>query len=107
MQWIAYLMSAVANQTNPNLNKNSGHTGFKSNGNGKYPSTTFQTLKWDRQNMTCWGCGGTGHIWRQCSTPRQGNNLPFKPNTPNLNHGNRPNLNGQWERKHKPPILTQ
>ena len=39
MQQIAYLMSAVANQTNLNPNKNGGCTGFKSNGNGKYPST--------------------------------------------------------------------
>ena len=21
--------------------------------------------------MTFWGCGGTGHSWRECSTPRQ------------------------------------
>ena len=42
MQHIAYLMSAVANQTSPNLNKNGGCMGFKSNGNGKYPSTMFQ-----------------------------------------------------------------
>ena len=41
----AYIMSAVANQTNPNLTKTSGHTGFKSNGNGKYPSNTFQRPK--------------------------------------------------------------
>ena len=40
-QQIAYLMSAVTYQTNQNLNKNGGHTGSKSNGNGKYPSTTF------------------------------------------------------------------
>ena len=35
MQPITYLMSAAANQTNPNLNKNGVCTGFKSNGNGK------------------------------------------------------------------------
>ena len=52
-QQITYLMAAVANQTNQNLNKNSGHTGFRSNGNGKYPSTTFQRPKRDRKNMTC------------------------------------------------------
>ena len=46
-QQIAYLMSAVANQTNPNLNKNIGCTGFKSNGNGKYPSTMYQQPKKD------------------------------------------------------------
>ena len=49
MQQIAYLMSAVTNQTNPNLNKNGGCTGFKSNGNGKYPSPTFQRPKKDKR----------------------------------------------------------
>ena len=71
-QQIAYLMSAVANLTNPNPTKTSGHTGFKPNGNGKYPSNTFQRPKHDRKNMICWGCRGTGHSWRECSTPRQG-----------------------------------
>ena len=61
MQQIAYLMSAVANQTSPNPNKSGGCMGCKSNGNDKYPSTTFQRPKQDRKNMTCWGCGGTGH----------------------------------------------
>ena len=61
MQQIAYLMSAVANQTSLNLNKNGGCMGFKSNGNGKYPSTTFQRPKKDKRNMTCWACGGSGH----------------------------------------------
>ena len=56
MQQIAYLMSAVTNQTNPNLNKNGGCTGFKSNGNGKYPSTTFQRSKNDKKSMTFLGC---------------------------------------------------
>ena len=69
MQQIAYLMSAVANQTHPNLNKNGGCTGFKSNRNGKYPSTMFQRPKWDRKKMTCRGCGGTGHSWREWSSP--------------------------------------
>ena len=41
MQQIAYLMSDVANQTSPNVNKNGGCMGFKSNGNGKYHSTMF------------------------------------------------------------------
>ena len=94
-QQTAYLMSAVANQTNPNPAKTGGHTGFKPNGNGKYPSTMFQRPKHDRKNMTCWGCGGTGHSWRECSTARQGNNLPVRPNTPNSNPRYRPNLNGQ------------
>ena len=70
-------------------------TGFKSNGNGKYPSTTFQRPKRDKKNMTCWGCEGSGHSWRDFSTPRQGNNLPFRPNPPSSNQGNRPTLNGQ------------
>ena len=47
--------------------------------------------------MTCWGCGVSGHSWRECSTPRQGNTLPFRPNPSSLNQGNRPNLNGQQE----------
>ena len=55
----------------------------------------IQRPKQDRKNMTCWGCGGTGHSWSECSTPRQGNNLPFRPNTPNMNPGNGLNLNGQ------------
>ena len=84
-QKIAYLMSAVANQTNPNLTKTNRCSGFKPNGNGKYSSNTFQRPKCDRKNMMCWGCGRTGHSWRECSTPRQGNNLPFRPYPPNLN----------------------
>ena len=35
--------------------------------------------------MKFWGCGGTGHEWRECSTPRQGNNLPFRLANQNLN----------------------
>ena len=94
IQQIAYLMSAVANQVNPEMTKPSVHLGFKSNGNNKYSSNTFQRPKQDRNNMTCWGCGGTRHSWRECSTPRQRNTLPFKPNFPNLNLGRRQNLNG-------------
>ena len=91
-------MSAVANQTNPNPTKTIGCPGFKPNGNGKYSSNTFQRPKHYRKNMTCWGCWGAGNSWRECSTPRQGNNLPFRSNPPNSNPGNRPNLNGQqWE----------
>ena len=104
---MAYLMSAVANQTSPNLNKNGGCVGFKFNGNGKYPSTMFQRPKRDKKIVTCWGCGGSGHSWRECSTLRQGNTLPFRPNTPSPNQGNRPNLSGQQGRYHKPPILSQ
>ena len=69
-QQIAYLMSAVANQTNPKPTKTSGHPGFKPNGNSKHSSNTFQRPKCDRKNMTCWGCGGNGHSWRECSIPR-------------------------------------
>ena len=94
-QQIAYLMSAVANQTDSNVNKNCGCMGFKSNGNGKYLSTMFQRPKKDKKNMTCWGCGSSGHSWRECSTPRQGNNLLFRPNPPSPNQGNGQNLNGQ------------
>ena len=53
-QQIAYLMSAVTNQNNPSMNKNGGHTGFKPNENGKYPSTTFQRPKKDKKNMIYW-----------------------------------------------------
>ena len=94
-QQIAYLMSAVSNQTNSNPTKTSGHPGFKPNGNSKYSSNTFQRPKQDRKNMTCWECGGTGHSWRECSAPRQGNTLPFRPNLLNSNPESRPNLNGQ------------
>ena len=48
-QQIAYLMSSATNQTNQNLNKNGGCAGLKSNGNGKYPSTTFQRPKRDKK----------------------------------------------------------
>ena len=77
---IAYLMSTITNQ---NASKDNDCIGSKqSNGNGKFSntnsSTKFQRSKRDRRDMKCWGCGGTGHSWRECSTPRQGNNLPFK-----------------------------
>ena len=74
-QQIAYLMSAVANQIKPEQTKSSGHLGFKSNENNKYSSNTFQRPKHDRKNMTCWGCEGTAHSWRECSTPDKG--MPF------------------------------
>ena len=93
-QQIAYLMSAVMSQPNQNLNRNSGCMGFKPNGNGKYPSTTFHGPKRDKKNMKCWGCGGSGHSQRQCSTPRQGNNLPFRSNNLNQNQGDGQNSNG-------------
>ena len=69
-QQMAYLMSTF---TNRNLSKNSGCNGSKqTTGNGKYLSTKFQRPKKDRKDMKCWGCGGTEHSWRECSTPSQG-----------------------------------
>ena len=94
-QQIVYLMSAVANQVMPELTKPSGHPGFKPNETNKYSSNMLQRPKHDQKNMTCWGCGGTRHSWRECSTPRQENTLPFRPNLPNANPGKRQNLNGQ------------
>ena len=88
-------MSAVTNQTNQNLSKSNGHNDSKpSNGNGRYSYTKYQKPKWDRKDMKCWGCGASGHSWRECSTPRQGNNLPFRPNnqTQNRNDGNNLNI---------------
>ena len=74
-QQIAYLMSAITNQ---NTNNNSvGHN----NGNGKIPNTRTQRPKQDKKDRICWGCGGIGHGYRECATPRQSNNLPFKPET--------------------------
>ena len=56
-QQIAYLMSAVANQANPELIKTSGHLGFKPNGNSKYSSNTFQRPKHDKKNDLLGMCG--------------------------------------------------
>ena len=110
-QQIAYLMSAVANQVNPELTKPSGCLQLKPNGNNKYSSNTFQRPKHDRKNMTCWGCGQTRHSWRECFTPRQGNILPFKPNLSNLNPGRRQNVNGQQGEETQPsnplPVMTR
>ena len=106
-QQIAYLMSAVANQVNPELAKPSGCLGFKPNGSNKYSSNAFQRPKGDRNNMTCWGCGGTGHSWREWCTPRQGYTPPFRPTFPNSNPERRQNLNGQQGENHNPPILSQ
>ena len=50
-------------------------------------------------DMKCWECGGTGHSWRECSTPRQGNDFPFNPNDQNQNQNAGQNLNGQREEK--------
>ena len=54
----AYLMSIITNQN---------HQGITGHNNG---------------NMICWGCGGFGHGWRECATPRPNSYLPFKPETP-------------------------
>ena len=85
--------------------------GFTPNGNNKYSSNTFQRPKHDRKNMTSWGCGGTRHSWRECSTPRQGNTLPFRSNLPNSNPGRRQNLNGQQGEETQPsnplPVTTR
>ena len=91
-QQIAYLMSAITNQ---NLSKNNEHNGSKpSNRYGRFASAKFQRSKRDRKDMTCWGCGGIGHSWREFSIPRQGNNLPFKPMNQNKKQINSQNLNG-------------
>ena len=89
-QQIAYLMSAITNQ---NMNKTNGQNGPKqNNSDGKFSSAKTKKFKKDRKDMKCWGCGGMGHRWRECSTPRQGNNLHFKPTNPNQNTSQ--NLNG-------------
>ena len=55
--------------------------------------------------------GGTGYSWRECSTPRQGNTLPFRPNFPNSNTGRRQHLNGQQGEGTQPsnplPVMTR
>ena len=71
-QQIAYLMSAVANQTNLHLTKTSGCPGFKPNGNGKYSSSTFQRPKHNRKNMTCWGCGEQDIVGESAPLPDKG-----------------------------------
>ena len=63
MQQIAYLMATITNQ-NTNNNGQNGVRG--NNGNGKFPSTKTQSPKKDQKDMLCWGCGGTGHGWREC-----------------------------------------
>ena len=84
-QQTTYLMSAITNQ---NSSKNNESKGSKqSNGNGKFSNTNssmmFQRPTRDRYKML--GMQGPGHSWRECSTPRQGNNVPFRPATQNLN----------------------
>ena len=110
-QQIAYLMCVVTNQTNQKLTKNGGCMGSKPNGNGKYPSTIFQRPRRDKKNMTCWGYGCSGHSWRECSTPRQENNLPFRPNHLSQNQVDRQNLKGQQGEEMQPsnplPVMTR
>ena len=110
-QQISYLMSAVANQVNSEPAKPSGCLGFKPNGNNKSSSNAFQRPKHDRKDMICWGCGGTGHSWRECFTPTQGNTLPFRANFPNSNPERRQNLNGQQGEETQPsnplPVMTR
>ena len=60
--------------------------------------------------MKCRGCGGLGHSWRECSTPRWGNNLPFKPNIQNQNQNNDQNLKQLMGEETQPsnllPVMT-
>ena len=82
MQQIVYLMSAITNQNT----SNNGQNGVRhNNGNWKFPNMKTQRPKRDQKDMLCWGCRGTGHGWRKCSTPKQGNNLPFKLANRHLN----------------------
>ena len=75
-QLITYLMPTITNQ---NANNNGQNGSRHNNGNGKFSNKKTQGPKKERKDITCWGCIGTGHSWRECSTPRQSNNLPFKP----------------------------
>ena len=82
-QLIAYLMSAITNQ---NVNKNNGQNGSKQNNrNGKFSNMKSQRPMKDRKDMKCWGCGCTGHSWKECFRPMQGNDLPFRLANQNLN----------------------
>ena len=96
-------MSAITNQ---NTNNTNGQNGLKqNNGDGKFSGAKSQKFKKDEKNMKCWGCGGMRHGWRECTTPRQGNNLPF--NTANQNQKTSQNLNGCQGKKHNPSVLSQ
>ena len=76
MQQITYLMSTITNQ---NTNNNGQNESRCKSGKGKFSNMKTQRPKKERKDMACWGCRGTRHEWRECSTPRQGTNLPFKP----------------------------
>ena len=82
IQQIAYLMSTITNQNASNNGQNGSRC---NNGNGKFPNTKTPRSKKDQKDMLCWRSGGIGHGWRECSTPRQGNSLPFKLANRNLN----------------------
>ena len=66
IQQITYLMSTITNQNANNKWQNGSE---HNNGNEKFSNTRTQRPKKERKDMTCWGCGGTGHRWRECSTP--------------------------------------
>ena len=74
-QQIAYLMSALPNQANPDQAKTSGHPGFKLNGNSKYSPNTFQRPTYDKKNMTCWGCEELDIVGE--NVPLQDKGIPF------------------------------
>ena len=82
MKQLTYLMSAITNQ---NANNNGKNVPRCNNGNKKFPNTKIQRPKKDRKDLTCLGCRGIRHGLRECSTSRQGNNLPFKLANQNLN----------------------
>ena len=116
---ILYRKNEIQEVNHPNRNttqlvlpKSNGRNDSKSsNGNGKYSYTKFQKPKRDRKDMKCWGCGGSGHSWRECSTPRQGYNLPFQPKNQNQNQNDGQNLNGQQGEETRPsnplPVMTR
>ena len=47
----------------------------------KFLTQGTQRPETDRKDMICCRCGGIGHGWRECATPRQSDYLPFKPET--------------------------
>ena len=81
-QQTAFLMSTITNQNASNIGQNCAKY---NNGRGKFPNTKTQRPKKDQKDMLCWECGGTGHRWRECLTPRQGIYIPFKLANRNLN----------------------
>ena len=97
-QQITYLMSAIVNQTNPNLTKSSGHPGFKHNGNGQYSPKTFQRPKCDKRNMTCGDVGEPDIVGENAPLPDKG--IPFLS-------GPTSQTRTQEEGQHNLPILSQ